>query len=32
LRVHVPLPHTGEGPQLHGVQAGKQATDPVDHF
>lgn len=32
LKVHKPLPHTGNPPQLSGVQAGKSHQDEVAFF
>ncbi|KAK9975341.1 hypothetical protein ABG768_023393 [Culter alburnus] len=32
LRVHKPLPHTGEKLQLHGIQISKCQQDPIVFF
>jgi cystatin-A/B len=32
VRIYKPLPHTGEGPQLHSYQSGKSEQDSPDFF
>ena len=32
VRVFQALPHTGQGPALHGVQTDKSGADPVEYF
>ena len=32
LRIFKPLPHTGQAPNLVGVQANKKLGDTLDHF